>query len=160
MKRLFVFGQLALLAVLPVWGQEEPLTRASQIRDLTPAEAAKGLPVMLHATLTYYNPDWNALFVQDKTGAAFVRAGAVGGGGRHFKAGQILEVTGKTEAGPVHCDVEATGLRVVGEGPLPTPLDLSATNLLTVANERMRVKAEGQVFSIGNIGGSGKGSRS
>ena len=119
MKRLFVFGQLALLAALPVWGQEEPLTRASQIRDLTTAQAAKGLPVKLHVTLTYYNPDWNALFVQDETGAAFVRASAVGGAGVHFEAGQILELTGKTEAGPVHCDIEATGLQVVGTGPLP-----------------------------------------
>ena len=98
MKRLFVIAQLALLAALPVWGQQEPLTRASQIRDLTAAEAAKGLPVKLHVTLTYYNPDWNSLFVQDETGAAFVRASAVGGGGVHFEAGQILEVTGKTEA--------------------------------------------------------------
>ncbi len=71
----------------------------------------------------------------------------------NLQPGQILEVTGKTDAGPVHCDIDATALHVVGTGPLPAPVDLSVPNKLTEENERLRVKGTGQIFSIGNAGG-------
>jgi len=154
MKRLVVTGQLVLLLALSLRGQEEPLTHASQIRDLSRAEAAKHLPVKLRGTLTYYNPVWNALFLQDETGAVYVTCHDAGDDiTTNLQPGQILEVTGKTDVGAVHCDIAATALHVVGTGPLPPPLDLSVPNLLTKENERLRVKATGQIFSIGNVGG-------
>ena len=155
MKRFVVLGQFALFLALPLRGQDEPLTNASQVGGLTAAQAARGLEVKLHVTLTYFNPDWNAIFVQDETGAAFVNLNGVRDPAisNDFQAGQIIELTGKTHAGPVHCDIAAKELRVVGTGAPPEPLDLTVKGHLAVENERLRVKGTGQVFSIGNNGG-------
>ncbi|MGA2750962.1 MAG: ATP-binding protein [Verrucomicrobiota bacterium] len=147
-------GQLALLLALPLQGQQPSLTNASQLNGLSAAEAAKGRPVKLRGTLTHYKPEWNGLFLQDETGAFFVqRSLELAASATNLQPGQIIEVTGKTKPGAIHCDVLATALRVVGTGPLPSPLDLSVTNLCSVENERLRVKATGQIFSIGDMQG-------
>jgi signal transduction histidine kinase len=149
-----VVGQLALWLALPLQGQQTPLTNASQIFGLPGVEAAKGCPVKIRGTLTQYKPDWNGLFLQDETGAAYVKlTAAPASDTTNLQPGQIIEVSGKTEVGAVHCDVVATALRVVGTGPLPAPLDLFITNLCSVENERLRVKATGQIFSISDVGG-------
>jgi signal transduction histidine kinase len=148
-----VVGQLALLLALPVQGQQVSLTKASQLSALTANEAAKGLPVKCRGILTQYRPDWNGLFMQDDTGALYVQLAAVPDiSATNLQPGRIIEVTGKTAVGAVHCDVAATVLQVLGTGPLPAPLDLSATNLCRVENERLWVKVNGQIFSIGVVG--------
>ncbi len=147
-----MIGLFALVLALPLRGQE-PLTHASQIRGLTRAQAAGHLPVKLRGTLTYFNPDWDGLFIQDETGAVYVRRDAAGDDTTtNLQPGQILEVTGKTDVGAFHCDIDATALHVVGTGPLPAPIDLSLPNQLTKENERLRVKGTGQIFSIGYVG--------
>jgi signal transduction histidine kinase len=149
-----VVGEFALLLALPLQGQPACLTNAGQLRGLSAAESAKGLPVKLHGTLTHYKTDWRALFLQDETGAVFVKLSATpNGDSTNLQVGQIIEVTGKTEVGAIHCDIGASAVRIVGAGPLPPPLDLSVTNLLAVENERLRVKATGQIFSIGDVAG-------
>jgi len=145
-------GQISLLLVLPLRAQPI-LTNASQIRDLPATEGGKGRPVKLRGIVTLTIPDWRALFLQDDTGAVFMSLNAPGVAGTNLQQGQIIEVDGRTEVGAVHCDVAATVLRVVGTGPLPAPLDLADTNLLTVDNERLRVKAAGQIFNITETGG-------
>ena len=153
MKRPLMIGLFALVLALPLRGQE-PLTHASQIRGLSRAEAAGHLPVKLRGTLTYFNSDWNGLFLQDETGAVYVRRHAAGDDTTttNLQPGQILEVTGKTDVGAIHCDIDATALHVVGTGPLPAPVDLSLPNQLTKENERLRVKGIGQIFSISSVG--------
>src|ERR1700722_10345306 len=153
MKRPLMIGLFALVLALPLRGQE-PLTHASQIRGLSRTEAAGHLPVKLRGTLTYFNSDWNGLFLQDETGAVYVRRHAAGDDTTttNLQPGQILEVTGKTDVGAIHCDIDATALHVVGTGPLPAPVDLSLPNQLTKENERLRVKGTGQIFSISSVG--------
>jgi signal transduction histidine kinase/uncharacterized protein YdeI (BOF family) len=148
-----VIGQVALLLALPLRAEQAPLTLASQVQALSPAEAAQGRPVKIRSTVTFYNRDWNGLFIQDATGAIYVNCrGLQDGAVTNLQPGQIIEVTGKTEPGPVHCDVAAGALRVVGTNAVPAPLDLSVTNRLSVENERLRVKATGQVFGVDAIG--------
>jgi hypothetical protein len=149
-----VVGYLALSLTLPLQGQKVSLTNTGQIFGLSAAEAGKGLRVKIRGTITQCKPDWNALFLQDETGGAFVKLNAIPASETtNLQAGQILELTGKTEVGAVHCDVDAASLRIVGTAPLPLPLDLSATNLCSVENERLRVRAAGQIFGIGEAGG-------
>src|ERR1039458_531915 len=149
-----VIGQLALVAAWPLAAQQTPLTNASQIRGLSAAEAAQGRPVKLRGTLTAYIPEWNGLFLQDETGAAYVEHNpARDGGPTDLQPGQIVEVAGKTRTGVVHCDVVASALSIVGTGPLPLPLDLSNTNSFNVENERLRVEGTGQVLEVGAGGG-------
>src|SRR5262245_18039014 len=50
-----------------------PLVRSlGQLRALTAEEAGKGLPVKLTGVVTYYHHEWEMLFIQDETSAAFV----------------------------------------------------------------------------------------
>lgn len=149
-----LFGHLLLAADVNLHAQPATLTKASQIRDLSAAEAAQRRPVRLRGVLTHYNPDWGGIFLQDDTGAAYLdHDPARDGGPTNLFPGQIIEVTGVTKVGPVHCDVLATALSVEGTGPLPEPLDLSDTNQLRVANERLRIKANGQVLNVGFANG-------
>jgi C4-dicarboxylate-specific signal transduction histidine kinase len=145
--------KISLLLALPLQGTDT-LTNAVQIRNLTSAEAATGIPVKFQGTITLFKTDWYCVFVQNETGAIFAKLNPTAvGDATNLNAGQIVEVTGKTVAGAVHCDIVCTKLEVVGTGPLPEPLDLSVTNLLSVENERLRVKARGQIFSISEAGG-------
>ena len=73
-------GLIAIIAILtPLYAsasaRDTPsvLTRIGDVRRLTPAQAATGVPVRLEAVVTYYHHDWEMLFVQDETGSRHVR---------------------------------------------------------------------------------------
>lgn len=58
--------------VLPAVASSIPLTTAKQVHDMAPDEADRALPVHLVATVTYYEPSYNLLFVSDASGSVFV----------------------------------------------------------------------------------------
>ncbi len=58
--------------VLPAAAAPTPVTTAKQVHDMPPDEAERGLPVHLVATVTYYEPGYNLLFVSDMSGSVFV----------------------------------------------------------------------------------------
>lgn len=49
-----------------------PLTSVAAIRELTPERAAAGLPVALEGVVTYYDPDWRVLFIQQDGAGIYV----------------------------------------------------------------------------------------
>jgi hypothetical protein len=48
------------------------LASAQQVRELKPDEAQKSLPARLRGVITYYDPLYNNLFLQDATAGIFV----------------------------------------------------------------------------------------
>ena len=117
------------------------LTRAAQIRALTPQEADKGLPVRLRAVVTHYDPGWNDLFVQDATGAAYVAVD------RPLKIlqGQLVEVTGTTGRGEFAPIVRKPQIRIIGRGRLPSPRRVSYEELVSGTLDASWVEVEGTV---------------
>jgi signal transduction histidine kinase len=147
-------GFVALSLACSLQGRGLPLANAGQVHGLGPAEAAKGRPVTLRGTVTYYDPDWGGLYVQDNTGAVYVAHKTAPDAPKlDLTPGDIIEVKGKTQAGVIHPDVVDDSIQILGHGPLPDPLDLSAPNALSTNNEILRVHATGQITDIGSVAG-------
>jgi hypothetical protein len=78
----------------PARAEPVALTSARAIHDLPREQAAMGIPVHLVATVTYYQPQQNVLFVADASGAVYIRT-------RHrypLHAGDLVAVDGVTAA--------------------------------------------------------------
>jgi PAS domain S-box-containing protein len=93
-------------------------TTAQAVRGLTVAEAERRLPVRIEAQVTYFDSDWNLLFVQDRTAGIFVfpRDPA-----QRVQPGDRVIVTGVTVPGGFASSIGDAVLTVVSSG---APLDL------------------------------------
>jgi len=72
------------------------LSKIQQVRDLSPEMAKQGYPIRLRATITYYDPDANILFVQDSTAGIYVDTRNQG---LEIRPGQLVELEGFTGPG-------------------------------------------------------------
>jgi signal transduction histidine kinase len=93
-----------------------PLTRADQIRGLTPEQASRGYPVRLRGVITMDAPAPD-FFVQDATAGIYVE-GDVSAKYPH-RLGQLVEVSGITGPGKFAPVIREQSLRVLGKGTLP-----------------------------------------
>ena len=92
------------------------LTHASQVRSMTPEQAALGYPVRVRGVITMDAPAPD-FFIQDSTAGIFVegsRAPAF-----VHALGQIVEVEGVTGPGKFAPVIREQSVRVVGKGTLP-----------------------------------------
>jgi PAS domain S-box-containing protein len=115
---------LAFLAVC--LASAGPLTTVRQVAGLNNSQARNAYPVDLNGVVTYSDPEWGLLFVQDGTGAIYVD---VHGQGLKLAPGtriSVHAVTGPGDVGPVL--VRPTP-RVLGRGELPAPEVLSLAAL-------------------------------
>ena len=70
------------------------LTNVKQVRNLSAEEAAKAYPVRLDsAIVTFFEPIWQLMFVQDSTGGVFVE---IQNEHHHFEPGDVVSVHGIT----------------------------------------------------------------
>ena len=120
MRRMVSLGVrlLWLVACLSccAWAEPPFLTNIASVRDLTPANAAKGLPVRLRATITYNNSLERTMFIQDSTGFLYVLPDRP----YAFSAGTLVEIAGKTSSSYT-TQVESTDVREISAGTLPQP---------------------------------------
>lgn len=122
--RLVKYCSIVLTALaLSVLGWSQPttrtlplLTRADQIRQLSPEEAARGYPVQIRGVVTddVPAPDF---FVQDATAGIYVE----GSGSPRFdhSFGDLIEVEGVTGPGKFAPVIRELKFRVIGKGKLP-----------------------------------------
>jgi diguanylate cyclase (GGDEF)-like protein len=122
----------------------QTLTSVAQIRTLPATEAAKGLPVMLHATLTYYEPGDGLIFVQDDTGGIFVVAPP------HAPAlqpGDVAVITGKTTPPSFAVNVQASQIRFEHAGAMPKPVPVTWREMMHSSEDGVYVSITGSVRS-------------
>ena len=141
---------LCMLADLATsFSQSQPatplLTRAQEVRQLKPDEAQKSLPAQLHGVITYYDPLYNNLFLQDATSGIFVLMNTNLGSG--FEAGQRIEVEGVSAEGDFAPIIRATAVRVLGLTSLPAPKGVSFEQLATGNEDSQWVEVRGWVHS-------------
>ena len=148
---------VCLLAALcgNVPGQNESLpvlTTTRAAHQLSVAEAARGFPVRLRGTITYFDPDFvgpsfAALFINDATGSIFVILESKSQVG--FRAGQLVDLTGVTGPGQFAPIVEHASLTPVSASALPSLApEVNLSRMLTGSLDSQWVQVEGIVHSI------------
>jgi signal transduction histidine kinase len=141
---------LPLLFALNLWAQSvrQPLptlTRADQVRRLTPEQAAKGYPVRLRGVITddVPAPDF---FVQDSTAGIYVEGSKLHNFPHHFR--DLVEVEGVTGPGKFAPVIVERNLRVLGRGKLPETRIYSFEELADGQLDSQWVQVRGVVRSV------------
>ena len=132
----------ALPLALPA--QERVLTKAIEVRSLTPAEAASGIPVKLRGVVVFMESP-SAVFLQDDTSTTFFRMApqlsppAIG---------DEIELTSKTRLGLYLPGLDNSTYRVLGRRPLPPGIPVQFDDLYFGRFHYQRVTVEGIVRSV------------
>jgi signal transduction histidine kinase len=133
-----------LVLALPLAAQERTLTKAIEVRSLTPAEAAAGIPVRLRGVVVFVESP-SAVFVQDETSTTFFRmpprtaAPAVR---------DEVEIESKTRMGLYLPGLDDTTVRVIGRRPLPPGIAAQFDDLHFGRYHYQRVRVTGIVRSV------------
>jgi signal transduction histidine kinase len=142
----FVLGQEPTTsnAALPL------LTSISQIRQLTPEQAALGYPVRLQATVTFHNQHRDC-FVMDGPDGVFVTRKR-----SEFclKPGQLVDLEGVTAPGDYAPLVREKQVRVFGENQVPVAIPVSFDQLASGQMDCQFVEAQGIIRLAFRVGGS------
>ena len=150
-RQLFLQALLALstLQLAAGSGSFVPFETASQIRQLTPSEAARNYPVRLRGVLTFIDQSQFFQFIQDDTaGIYFVMP--IPGITNHseLKAGQLVEIEGGTSPGEYAPIVMPTSIRVLGRGVFPTAKTVTFQEVVSGAEDSQFVELHGIVRSV------------
>jgi len=139
-----------LLFGLNLWAQAAPqplpvLTRADQVRRLTPEQAAQGYPVRIRGVITddVPAPDF---FVQDSYAGIYVEGSKLHSFAHHF--GDLVEVEGITGPGKFAPVIREENLRVLGKGHLPKTRVYSFEELADGQLDSQWVQVRGIVRSV------------
>jgi len=113
------------------------------VRDvyaLSKAEASKAYPIELDGVVTYSDPEWGVLFLQNQTGPTFIN---VHGITTRFPSGtriRVNAVTGTNAEGPTVAQPKIVAL---GSGAVPKPEKRSLADLEGGKDESLLVVTEG-----------------
>jgi two-component system sensor histidine kinase/response regulator len=121
------------------------ITSISQIRQLTPDEANKGKSIRLHATVTYCDPAWSLLFVQDATGGIFVN---IKDQSLKLEPGQVVELKGSSEAGDYAPIIAKPQIQVLEDGSKIAPRQISSERLASGKEDSQWIEGHGIVRSM------------
>lgn len=102
-----------------------------------------GVPVELHAILTYYQPTEGLIFVQDATGGIYVVPPA---NPPDLKEGDAVVVRGTTVPS-FATNIKASDMEPDGKGPFPRPLPVDWRGLLDRSNDCRYVSVTGVIRS-------------
>ncbi len=117
-----------------------------EIHELSREEAQSRLPVHTRATITYMDPIWGLLFVQDSTGGVYVDGSSLTDAG--LVSGDIIDLQGETAQGDFAADVNVPRVKILGRGPLPSPSKASAETIFSGAEDSNWVELDGIVERV------------
>ncbi len=154
-SRLWLVLQVVLMALSPLFlvypahAAVPLLATVKEARGLTPAEAAKRVPIHLEGVVTYYDEEWGTCFVQDETGGIFVDLQ-----GQHLglQAGSLVAVDGVGAPGNYAPQVIEPKVTVFGTGTLPVPREVTFERLLTGKEDSQWIKIDSVVRSVERSG--------
>ena len=119
----------------------QPLRSIRQIRQFSRYEALRGLPVEIEGTVTYVDPVWSFIFIQDRDEAIFVH----GEKDELIQPGQRVRVQGKTSY-EFQSFISATSVDEIKSGDplIPSARDVS---VLTPHSDCQLVRCELEIES-------------
>ncbi len=153
MKRTTTVLAIILACASVAWGAEPgPLTTIHAIRALSRADAAKGLPVAIEGTVTYYaRPDAYGtsdidLFIQNGNEAIYVETQP----NQDLSIGDWVLVRGKTR-NSFRTDVVSESVVRLRPGEPPKPLPATYEELIRAERDCMRVTVRATVRSADRV---------
>ena len=115
---LLYFLSLSLVGATQVQNERRVLRTIREVNQLTNLEARNAFPVQLDAIVTYSDPEWGLLFVEDSTGAIYVN---VHGMNSSFAAGGRVKIDAVTGPGDVDTVLMNPHVEILSKGELPMP---------------------------------------
>jgi len=131
-----------LLAYCHAGSEESLLTNVGQIRKLSPEQISQSRPVTIQGVVTFYEPAEHLLFIEDRTGAIFIRTTDA----FPLIKGDLVEVRGVT-AGSYRAVVASQDIRVIGTSALPVPETATFPELMSGRWDSAYVSITGTIRS-------------
>lgn len=154
--RTFVSAFLVTLLILlsPFASKAESklplLTEARQIRQLTPEDALRGYPVRVQAIVTFYRADiCRELTIQDASGGIYVTNTSPKG--YRLKAGDLVEVVGRSGPGSYAPVIILSNLTVIGRESLPPAAEVPIERVFSGSEDCQWLQVRGTVRSSTKI---------
>jgi diguanylate cyclase (GGDEF)-like protein len=122
----------------------------TDLKHLTVAQASARLPVSIRGVVTYFDPAWGLLFVQDQTSAVFVNTSALG---LQLKAGDLVDISGVSGPGDYAPIILDPAVSFVGRGALPQPTVVDAVQSNLSVTDSHWVSMFGVVHSLQFVDG-------
>jgi diguanylate cyclase (GGDEF)-like protein len=121
------------------------LTSVAAIRDLSVTQANAALPVKITGVVTYNDPGWKQLFLQDSTGGIYVK---YAGSRAPLAAGQRVTAVGLTNAGDYAPVIVAPKFQLLGKGQMPRPVPMTAADASSGVLDSQFVEVEGVIHPL------------
>jgi PAS domain-containing protein len=155
-----ILGKIFVLSFILIWlhpslfqlGDQAKLPLLNQARDvrhLSPIQSKQGYPVHLKAVVTYCDPDWNVLFVQDSNFGIYV---SVKSWDIPIEPGMLVEVEGVSASGDFLPIVAQAKIKPLYKAPFPTPRAVSINKLQALRDDCQWVELEGVIHHAGQEG--------
>ncbi len=127
-ENLLWIAALSLAAVVGAPAQPSPageIVTLHQLKNLTPEQAAAGLPVRVRGVVVCYDAGWHQLYIHDQRETLYFNADEFAA---QPNKGDLVEITGKARGTNV---LENPKLAILGQTALPAarPLELSDLRL-------------------------------
>ncbi len=122
------------------------LTTVAQVKLLSEDQARLGYPIRLRGVVTYHNPVAGNTFVQDSTAGIYLVFSRESQ--PTVKAGDLVEVEGRSRPGNFAPVVVVTAIHAMGRQPFPHPARIEMEQIFTGIADSTWVEAEGVVHSI------------
>lgn len=127
-------------------GPSKWLRTARQVRSLQPEQAAQAYPVKLDsAVITFFEPIWQLLFIQDATAGIFVE---IQNEHRPFKPGDVVSVQGISSPAGFAPDIAQPVIKFLKRGRLPQVETKPREELLKGQADSLWVALSGVVRSV------------
>ncbi len=121
------------------------ITSVEKVRGLEPSQAAEALPVRTTGVITYIDPVWHQLWLQDESGGIFIK---YSGDHPELHVGGRTTVFGITNAGNYAPTIVAPRFTTEGGGSFPKPVLVTAELAASGKAEGHYVELEGVIHLI------------
>ncbi len=122
------------------------LRTVRSVVGLSAREARRRYPVYIEGVVTYVDPVWELLFVQDETAGIYLQASTMPW--ERLEVGQQVAVQGVSGPGGFAPIVDQASIQFLGEGSLPEPPSLPLSHLLSGREDGQWQRLSGTVRSL------------
>ncbi len=136
-------GEARQSADTPAGGPTKPLETVAAIKGLSPEAAGRRVPIALRATVTYYDPAWSTLFIQQDGVGVYVDVHGLPA--LDLRPGDLVDVSGTSSPGDYAPSIAAPVLRRAGRGELPRANVPAYEDLLTGRFDGQLIRVDGVI---------------